>query len=282
MLVILLAVVVAIGWGASDYFGGDTSGRDLPVFTTVAARRTDRPGGLMIPVLAVHGTLPPADPGLALAAAAGVAVTIELSLIYRALGNGQAFITAPVGALGAAIAVSAGMIGGDPLSLTIAAGLVLALAGGAISSWTSPAGPAPRTGEDRRDLHDRRRQRRHGPDLPARRRPGRPVLGGLHRACQHGAVGRADRPGPRTQATPSAWPARPAPSVRTCHHRRERSRWRPCLHDRLPARLAQHPGRDLIALPGHHDHPGPAAQGHQADPHSSSSASPWPCSAPPC
>jgi drug/metabolite transporter (DMT)-like permease len=137
MLVILLAVVVAIGWGASDYFGGDTSGRDLPVFTTVALAEVI---GLvvMLPVLAAHGTLPPVDPGLALAAAAGVAVTIELSLIYRALANGQAFITAPVGALGAVIAVSAGLIGGDPLSLTIAAGLALALAGGAISSWTSP------------------------------------------------------------------------------------------------------------------------------------------------
>jgi drug/metabolite transporter (DMT)-like permease len=137
MLVILLAVVVAIGWGASDYFGGDTSGRDLPVFTTVALAEVI---GLvvMLPVLAAHGTLPPAAPGLALAAAAGVAVTIELSLIYRALANGQAFITAPVGALGAVIAVSAGLIGGDPLSLTIAAGLALALAGGAISSWTSP------------------------------------------------------------------------------------------------------------------------------------------------
>lgn len=137
MLVILLAVIVALGWGASDYFGGDTSGRDLPVFTTVALAELIGMA-LMVPVLAVHGTLPPADPGLALAAAAGVAVTVELSLIYRALSNGQAFITAPVGALGAAIAVSAGLIGGDPLSLTIAAGLVLALAGGAISSWTSP------------------------------------------------------------------------------------------------------------------------------------------------
>jgi drug/metabolite transporter (DMT)-like permease len=137
VLVILLAVVVAIGWGASDYFGGDTSGRDRPVFTTVALAELIGLA-LMIPVLAVRGTLPPADPGLALAAVAGVAVTVELSLIYRALGNGQAFITAPVGALGAAIAVSAGLISGDPLSLIIAAGLVLALAGGAISSWTSP------------------------------------------------------------------------------------------------------------------------------------------------
>lgn len=64
-------------------------------------------------------------------------MTIELSLIYRALGNGHAFITAPVGALGAAMAASIGLISGDPLSLTIAAGLAFAPLGGGISSWTS-------------------------------------------------------------------------------------------------------------------------------------------------
>src|SRR5712691_7708420 len=136
MLVILLAAVAAIGWGASDYFGGDTSSRDVPVFTIVAV--AELVGGIMmLPVLAVHGTLPPVNPGLAFAAAAGVAVTIELSLIYRALGNGQAYITAPVGALGAAIAACAGLIGGDPISLAITAGLALAFVGSAVSSWTS-------------------------------------------------------------------------------------------------------------------------------------------------
>jgi drug/metabolite transporter (DMT)-like permease len=138
MLVVLLAAVAAIGWGASDYFGGDTSGRDLPVFTIVAV--TELAGAaMMLPVLAVHGILPPAKPGLALAAVAGTAVTIELSLIYRALGSGHAFITAPVGALGAAMAASVGLASGDPISLTITAGLAFALLGGGISSWTSPA-----------------------------------------------------------------------------------------------------------------------------------------------
>jgi drug/metabolite transporter (DMT)-like permease len=138
MLVILLATVAAVGWGASDYFGGDTSRHDIPVFTIVAAAELTG-AAMMLPVLAVHAILPPAKPGLALAAVAGVAVAIELSLIYRALGNGHAFITAPVGALGAAMAASIGLISGDPLSLTITAGLAFALLGGGISSWTSPA-----------------------------------------------------------------------------------------------------------------------------------------------
>jgi drug/metabolite transporter (DMT)-like permease len=68
-----------------------------------------------------------------------VSVTAELSLIYLALSQGEAFITAPVGALGAAAAVTVGLIGGDPLNLAIAAGLLCALIGGSASGWTSAA-----------------------------------------------------------------------------------------------------------------------------------------------
>jgi uncharacterized membrane protein len=64
-----------------------------------------------------------------------VAVTVELALIYRALGRGQAFITAPTGALGTAGAVTVGLIGGDPLGIGLATGLACALAGGAVSAW---------------------------------------------------------------------------------------------------------------------------------------------------
>jgi drug/metabolite transporter (DMT)-like permease len=44
-----------------------------------------------------------------------------------------------VGALGAATAVTIGLIGGDPLDLLIAAGLLCALLGGGVSAWSSPA-----------------------------------------------------------------------------------------------------------------------------------------------
>jgi drug/metabolite transporter (DMT)-like permease len=137
-MAILLAVLAAAGWGASDYFGGDASRKRTPVLVVVAIAELI---GLafMVPVLLARGFGPPADPRIALAAVAGVAVTIELSLIYLALSRGDAFITAPVGALGAATAVTIGLIGGDPLDLTIGAGLVLALLGGGISAWSSRA-----------------------------------------------------------------------------------------------------------------------------------------------
>lgn len=138
MLVIALAAVAALGWGASDFFGGDSSGRGLPVFTVVAV--SELLGAVvLIPVLAVRGPPDLDGPAAALAVIAGFAVTAELSLIYSALGRGDSFATAPVSALGTAFAVAAGLVTGDPLSPAIAAGLACAVLGGGISTWASPA-----------------------------------------------------------------------------------------------------------------------------------------------
>lgn len=140
-MAILLAVGAAVGWGASDYFGGDAARREVPVFVVVALAELFGVA-LLIPPLLARGTAPPADPALLWAVVAGLAVTIELSLIYRALSRGQAFITAPTGALGAAVAVAVGLIGGDPIGLALSVGLACALLGGAVSAWTSPNGSA--------------------------------------------------------------------------------------------------------------------------------------------
>src|SRR5581483_5800531 len=141
-MVILLAIVAALGWGASDYFGGDASRREVPVFVVVALAEL-LGVVLLVPVLVIRGTPPPDDPRLLLGALAGLSVTVELGLIYRALGRSEAFITAPTGALGAAAAVAFGLIGGDPIGVALTIGLVCALLGGAITSWRSPDG-APR------------------------------------------------------------------------------------------------------------------------------------------
>jgi drug/metabolite transporter (DMT)-like permease len=135
---LLLAVAAAAGWGASDYFGGDASAHGTPALVVVTL--SEGLGlVLLLPALIASGT-PPADPRLLLAALAGVAVTVELGLIYYALGRGDAFITSAVGALGAAIAVSIGVAGGDALSPAITIGLLAALLGGAISCWQPSAG----------------------------------------------------------------------------------------------------------------------------------------------
>jgi drug/metabolite transporter (DMT)-like permease len=131
---IWLAAFAAVGWGAADYFGGASRGR-TPVLVIVAV--SEGLGlCLLIPVLIARGVPLPASPRLLLAAVAGAAVTVELGLIYLALSRGEGFITASVGALGAAAAATAGLIGGDALNVTVAAGLACALVGGGVTAWT--------------------------------------------------------------------------------------------------------------------------------------------------
>jgi drug/metabolite transporter (DMT)-like permease len=145
MIAILLAVFAAVGWGAADFFGGDASREATPVLVIVAV--TELLGAVLVaPVLLARSTPLPDNPRLLFAVLAGVAVTCELSLIYRAISRGDAFITTPVGALGTVIAVSVGLIGGDPLSVLVAAGLVLAIVGGGASAWVSPTTGSPTTG----------------------------------------------------------------------------------------------------------------------------------------
>jgi uncharacterized membrane protein len=141
MIAIPLAVATALGWGASDYFGGDSSRHDTPVFVVLAIVQA---AGLaiLVPVLAARGVAPPLNGRLLLAAVAGAAVTVELGVVYAALSRGDTFIGAPTGALGAAIAVVAGLIGGDPIGPVLALGLVCALLGGGISAWAKPSGDA--------------------------------------------------------------------------------------------------------------------------------------------
>jgi drug/metabolite transporter (DMT)-like permease len=139
MIAILLAVATALGWGASDYFGGDSSRHETPVFVVLAIVQA---AGLVIlvPILVARGIAPPLNDRLLLAAIAGAAVTVELGVVYAALSHGDTFIGAPTGALGAAIAVVFGLISGDPIGPALALGVVCALLGGGISAWASPAG----------------------------------------------------------------------------------------------------------------------------------------------
>jgi drug/metabolite transporter (DMT)-like permease len=138
VIAVLLAAGAAAGWGASDYFGGDVTRGARSVFAVVAVAELIGVV-LLVPILVAHGSPPPLKPRLLLAVVAGVAVTVELGLIYRALSRGEAFITAPVGALGTVFAVAAGLAAGGPLGLPVAIGLACAVLGGAISAWNPHA-----------------------------------------------------------------------------------------------------------------------------------------------
>jgi drug/metabolite transporter (DMT)-like permease len=128
-----LAVITALFWGASDFFGGLWR-RDTPVFVVVAVSQLIGLA-LLAPIMIARGVAPPADPRVLLACLAGLGVTLELRLVYLAISRGDAFITAPVGALGSMLAVVVGLIGGDRLDPAIAVGLLCALLGGGVSAW---------------------------------------------------------------------------------------------------------------------------------------------------
>lgn len=134
-MVIVYALAAAIGWGAADFWGGIYA-RDTPVFAVIAGSQA-----ISLVVLAAimigRGVPLPNDSRLLLACAAGVATTVELGLIYFALSRGDAFVSAPIAAVGAAMAVTIGLVGGDRLDLTIAIGLVCAVLGGGASAWST-------------------------------------------------------------------------------------------------------------------------------------------------
>lgn len=135
---VVLAAAAAIGWGASDYLGGDSSRGEVPVLIVVGV--AELLGVVLVaPVLIARDALPPLSAELLLPVVSGLAVTVELGLIYSALSRGEAFITAPVGALGTVLAVAVGLIGGDRLGFAVAIGLACAIVGGAVSAWSSPA-----------------------------------------------------------------------------------------------------------------------------------------------
>lgn len=146
---IVLAAATALGWGGADFFGGEASRDDAPVMVVVALGEL-LGVVLLVPVLAARGVSPPLEPRLGLAAVAGVAVTVELSLIYRALSRGNVFVTAPTGALGAVGAVGAGLVGGDALGLGGVVGIAAALLGAGVTAW-SPAEPTQRARVTRRE-----------------------------------------------------------------------------------------------------------------------------------
>ncbi len=137
---ILLAIGAAFAWGASDFFGGALR-RGMPVFAVLVI--TQLIGFvLLVPVLLLHGVPFPHDPHILFAAAAGLGATLELCLVYLAISRGDSFVTAPVAAIGATLAVLTGLIGGEQLSPPVAAGLACALCGGLSSAFTSSERPS--------------------------------------------------------------------------------------------------------------------------------------------
>jgi drug/metabolite transporter (DMT)-like permease len=123
----LLALGASVAWGVGDYAGGLKS-RVLPALTVMAV---SQPFGLVVlaVAVAVRGSGPPGAE-VAWAALSALLGTIGLLAFYRGMAVGAMSVVAPIAAAAAAIPVVWGVLSGESLSTTQAAGIALALLGG--------------------------------------------------------------------------------------------------------------------------------------------------------
>jgi hypothetical protein len=125
------AVAGAVGYGVSDYLGGDVS-RDLPVPITLALAQTV---GLvlfaaMLPLSLLLAGAPfgwPSATVLWWGAAGGLCGTVGLGLLYQALAVGPMSVVSPTAAVAqATVPVTAALLAGRRPSLLVVAGAAAA------------------------------------------------------------------------------------------------------------------------------------------------------------
>lgn len=147
-MAVVLGLLVALSYGAGDFFGGLAS-RRMATPIVVAASQAVGLTGLAAVVLLTGGHEAVGD-DVAAGAAAGSVGLIGLLLLYRGLASGAMSVVAPTTAVGAAVVPLVwGLVDGERPSVAALVGVVLAL--GAVALVAAPAdetaaGTAPVTG----------------------------------------------------------------------------------------------------------------------------------------
>ena len=205
MTAILLALGSSVGYGVSDFLASRVARRVPPVLLVLYSQALQ---SVVLLAVVVAVRQPYSAGGLAWGTASGAIGAAGLVAYYQALATGQTAIVAPLASSGAVLPVLVDLARGErpgPLAL---AGLVLVLAGIAVTSLASEepdeAAPAPTW---------------HGPPATRRRavrlRPPVPVLLALSRPCCSGCSSSA--------STRAAWPPAGASSGSPSG-----SSWGPC------------------------------------------------------
>jgi len=124
---VLLGLVAAVVYGASDFLGGASTKRVSAVWVLVVSQST----GLIVAVGAVlvdtHSR--PLDPSLVAGAVGGALGVGALALLYRALAIGPMVVTAPIAAVvGALVPFFWGLVRGEHLTVAALTGVGLAIA----------------------------------------------------------------------------------------------------------------------------------------------------------
>ena len=125
-MVYILALLSAALYGAADFIGGSAS-RRASMFAVVTISQ----GSGLVALLLALPLLPPASPAaadLAWGAGAGLAGSVGVGLLYRALAIGTMGVVAPTTSVCAVvIPVLVGSLLGDRPSIVVAAGIGLAI-----------------------------------------------------------------------------------------------------------------------------------------------------------
>lgn len=127
-MVIVLAALSSVLWGAADFLAGITA-RRLPVLAVALGSQSV--GLVSVALLVLATDSPLSGAGWAWGAAAGMVGAAALAVFYRALSEGVMSLVAPVSATGAVVPVAVAIAGGGGGGALTLAGMALALAGAA-------------------------------------------------------------------------------------------------------------------------------------------------------
>ncbi|MFC8781750.1 EamA family transporter [Streptomyces nigra] len=123
----LFALATSLLWGLAD-FGGGVLTRRTPALTVVVVSQTNAAAVLGVIVLAT-GAWSEAGPRLWWAVAAGLVGPVALLCFYKALALGPMGVVSPLGTVGVAVPVGAGLFLGERPGLMQIAGIAVAVLG---------------------------------------------------------------------------------------------------------------------------------------------------------
>ena len=141
MTAILLALGSSLGYGISDFLASRVAKRVAPVLLVLYSQALQ---SVVLLVVALAVSQPYSAGGLAWGTASGAVGAAGLVAYYQALATGQAAIVAPLAASGAVLPVVLDLSRGARPGAVALAGLVMVLAGIAVTSLT-PTEPAAET-----------------------------------------------------------------------------------------------------------------------------------------
>jgi drug/metabolite transporter (DMT)-like permease len=134
MTAILLALGCSVGYGVSDFLASRVARRVAPVLLVLYSQALQ---SVVLLVVVLVASQPYSAAGLAWGTAAGAVGAVGLVAYYQALATGQAAILAPLASSGAVLPLLFDLArGGRPGPLAMA-GLVVVLAGIAVTSLAS-------------------------------------------------------------------------------------------------------------------------------------------------